>query len=301
MVKESHIVNLGTVCECNRYLGGKTWHPQVSLIALENTPLEEKAVRFRFHAVLLMETGPDECTGLGRTDYDYSHAAMVFLAPGDVFCLSQSKSLPPKGYLLAFHPELLGCTSLQHHLGRYTFFGYRKEEALHLSARETEKVMCCLENIGDELHHPVDTHTATLLSRHIELLLDHCTRYYERQFITREDKHRKLLEKAKKTIDNCIFTGQLSKGGLLSAGFIADTLGISSAYFTDLLQFETGHTPEEFFQLQRMQAARRMLLCPEYTTAEVSHWLGYPSVQYFSLLFKKLTGTAPCEYCNTKN
>lgn len=137
MVKESHIVSLGTVCECNRYLGGKTWHPQVSLIALENTPLEERAVRFGFHAVLMME-------------------------------------------------------------------------------------------------------------------------------------------KAKKTIDNCILTGQLSKGGLLSAGFIAATLGISSAYFTDLLQLETGHTPEEFFQIQRMQAARRMLLCPRIYNSRSIALAGLP-------------------------
>ena len=68
----------------------------------------------------------------------------------------------------------------------YTFFAYHKEEALHLSQRETAKVTCCLENIEDELHHAIDTHSGTILSRHIELLLDYCTRYYERQFITRE-------------------------------------------------------------------------------------------------------------------
>lgn len=301
MVKKSHILNFKTVCECNRYLKSKTWHPQVSLIHPDNSLLEETSMKFEFYAILLMRTDPSKFTGLGRTDYNYSHAAMLFLAPGEVFCLSQTETLSSQSYLLVFHPELLERTSLQHHLNRYTFFGYRKEEALHLSARETEKIMCCMENIDDELHHPIDTHTATLLSRHIELLLDYCTRYYERQFIIREDKHGKLLEKAKKTIDNCILTGQLSKGLPLSADFIAEALGISTAYFTDLLRFETGHTPEVFFQLQRMQAARRMLLCPEYTTAEISHWLGYPSVQYFSLLFKRLTGIAPCEYCHTKN
>lgn len=301
MIKESHIINFRTVYECNRYLGCKTLHPQVSFIPLNHSPLGETAVRFGFYAMLLMETGPDRCTGLGHTACDYSHAAMVFLTPGEVFRLSQSNALLEKSYLLAFHPEILECMLPQHHAIRYTFFGYRKEEALHLSARETEKVMCCLENISDELHHPIDTHTATLLSRHIELLLDYCTRYYERQFITREDKHEKLLEKAKKTIDNFILTGRLSKGEFLSAASIAGALGISSAYFTDLLRFETGHTPEEFFQLQRMQAARRMLLCPQYTTAEVSRWLGYPNVQCFSLLFKKLTGTAPCEYSHSQN
>lgn len=301
MVKESHILDLETVCECNRCLGGKTWHPQVSLIHFGNSPLEEKAVKFEFYALLLVESGLEQCACLGRTDHDYSNATMVFLAPGEIFRLNRSGVLPEKGYLLAFHPDLLSSISLQNPVSRYTFFGYRKEESLHLSARETEKVLCCLENIADELHHPVDTHSARLLSRHIELLLDYCTRYYERQFITREDKHRKTLEKAKKIIDNFIISGKLREGALPPTDFIAEALGISAAYFTDLLQFETGHTPEEFLQLQRMQAACRMLLSPQYTTAEISHWLGYPSVQYFSHLFKRITGITPGEYGHSQN
>lgn len=301
MVKESHIIDLKTVCECNQCMGCKTWHPQVSLVNLENSSWEERIVKFEFYTILLIESASEQSAGLGHTEYDYSNATMIFLSPGEVFRLSESENSPTKGYLLAFHPDLLKCTPLQNQLYQYSFFNYRKEEALHLSARETEKILCCFENMEDELHHSVDTHTATLLSGHIKLLLDYCTRYYERQFITREDIHKKLLERVKKTIDNYIRSGQLKKGMFPSVESIADTLGLSASYFTDLLQFETGYTPEEFFQLQRIQAARRMLLCSEYTTAEVSHWLGYPSVQYFSLLFKKLTGFAPCEYCHSQN
>lgn len=68
---------------------------------------------------------------------------------------------------------------------------------MHLSQRETAKVTCCLENIDDELHHSIDMHSNTILSRHIELLLDYCSRYYERQFITRENKNKMILGKWK--------------------------------------------------------------------------------------------------------
>ena len=74
---------------------------------------------------------------------------------GEIFRMSKENTLPDKGYLLAFHPDLLFRTSLKNHIKNYTFFHYRKEEALHLSRRETEKVTCCLSNIEDELHHPL--------------------------------------------------------------------------------------------------------------------------------------------------
>ena len=130
----------------------------------------------------------------------------------------------------------------------YTFFAYHKEEALHLSQRETAKVTCCLENIEDELHHAIDTHSGTILSRHIELLLDYCTRYYERQFITRENKNKAILEKLERLLDEYIISGKLENGQLPTAEYCTAELDLSVAYFNDLLRFETGKTLEEIYE-----------------------------------------------------
>ena len=135
------MLDLRTVYECNRCLGCKTLHPQVSIINLENPSLEEDAVKFEFYAVLLIEDCPSGCCCCGRKYYDYSNATMVFLTPGEIFRMSKENTLPDKGYLLAFHPDLLFRTSLKNHIKNYTFFHYRKEEALHLSRRETENCL----------------------------------------------------------------------------------------------------------------------------------------------------------------
>lgn len=188
------MLDFKTIYECNRCLGCKTLHPQVSIINLADSKPEQDTIKFEFYAVLLIEECPDNCC-CGRKYYDYSNATMVFLTPGEIFQMSENNTLPNKGFLLAFHPDLLFQTSLKNHIKNYTFFSYRKEEALHLSQRETAQITCCFENIEDELQHPIDTHSSTILSRYIELLLDYCTRYYERQFITRENKNRTILEK----------------------------------------------------------------------------------------------------------
>lgn len=289
-------LDIKSVCECNRRLGCKTLHPQVSIINLEHPDLEQDAVKFEFYAVLLIEECTDGCCCCGRKYYDYSNATMVFLKPGEVFRMSEAGVLPDKGWLLAFHPDLLYCTSLENHIKDYTFFSYDKEEALHLSGRETATITCCLENIEDELHHAIDTHTATILSRHIELMLDYCARFYERQFIIRENKNKNVLEELEILLDDYITSGRLRDSVLPTPEYCATKLRLSVSYFNDLLKFETGKTLDGYFQLKRLEVAKKMLLKAGNTPAIVARQLGYSSVQYFSLLFKRNTGIAPNKY-----
>ena len=298
---KDNTLDIKTVCECNRCLGCKTLHPQVSIINLENPNVYQDAVKFEFYTILLIEDCEGGCDCCGRKYYDYSNATMVFLAPGEIFRMNKNNTLPHKGWLLAFHPDLLLCTTLKNHIDNYTFFFYRKEEALHLSQRETAKVTCCLENIEDELHHSIDTHSNTILSRHIELLLDYCSRYYERQFITRENKNKMILGKMEGILDEYITSGKLQEGKLPTSGCCAGRLNLSTAYFDDLLRCETGKTLAEHFQLKCLYTARKMLSEGGNTPAAVARRLGYPSVQYFSLVFKKATGVAPNEYRYSQN
>lgn len=295
------VLDIRTVCECNRCLGCKTLHPQVTIINLAHSGVEQERVKFEFYAVLLIEECADGCSCCGREYYDYSHATMVFLKPGEIFRMSEAGVLPGKGWLLAFHPDLLFCTSLNNRIGNYTFFSYRKEEALHLSQRETATVTCCLENIEEELHHAIDTHSGTILSRHIELLLDYCTRFYERQFVTREGRNKVVMERLEILLDAYIASGRLQCGELPSAEYCAEHLGLSVAYFCDLMKWETGKTPDEYFCFKRLEFSKKMLLQEGNTPLFVAQWLGFPNVQYFSLIFRKITGVAPNEYRYTRN
>ena len=198
------ILDLKTVNECNKCLGAETLHPQASVINLDGADLRQAGVKFEFYAVLLIDECADGCCCCGRRYYDFATATMVFLTPGEVFRLDAAGALPPKGLLLAFHPDLLFRTALNRHINDYTFFFYRKEEALHLSQRERRTVVKYFDDINEELHHPIDAHSRTLVSRLIELLLDYCTRYYERQLITRENKNRDLMGKLGRLVDHGI-------------------------------------------------------------------------------------------------
>lgn len=294
-------LDIKTIHQCNCCLGCKTLHPQASVIRLDNANVTQQAIRFDFYTVLLIENGMEEECCCGRKYYDFSTATMVFLPPQHSFGINDKHVLPTQGWLLAFHPDLLYNTTLEHSLGHYSFFAYRKEEALHLSLREKNKIVTCLQETEEELRHPIDRFSRTLISHYIELLLDYCTRYYERQFITREDKNKALLRHMDRILDNYITSDQLKHGILPTPDYCAEQLKLSVAYFNDLLRFETGKNLHEYFQLKRLDTARKMLLENTDSVAAIASRLGFPTLQQFNFIFKKITGLAPNEYRLAQN
>lgn len=298
MKKET--LKIDTVHQCNCCLGNKTLHPLVSVINLSKADLTNYSITFNFYTILLIE---NECNEFiyGRKNYDYSSATLIFLPPGQSLQMDKNKPLPRKGWLLAFHPHLIYNTTLYTHIEAYTFFGYRPDEALHLSLREKTKTIECLNHIEQELQHAIDNHSRTLISRHIELLLDYCSRFHERQFITRCEANKKIFHKMEALLNEYIQSDKLKNRILPSVEYCADLLGLSSSYFIDLLKFETGKTLDLYFQLKRIEVAKSMLLDKNNNAVQVARELGFPNVQYFSKLFQKMTGTAPNEYRLSQN
>lgn len=297
---KENILNIETVYECNCCLGYKTLHPLVSVIDLSQANLEQCTIKFDFYTILMMEGDVDDFL-YGRKYYDYSNASLLFLTPGESIKIDHSELLRRKGWLLAFHPDLLCRTSLGGHIEDYTFFFYKPDEALHLSLREKNKIIDCLHNIGDELEHAIDCHSKTLITRYIELLLDYCTRFYERQFITRCEANKPIIRQTNILLDEYIQSGRLKQGALPSAEYCADRLHLSTHYFNDLLYFETGQDIQEYFQFKRLEASKTMLLEQGCTVGAVAEKLGYPNVQQFSRIFKKITGIAPTDYRLAQN
>ena len=289
-------LDIKSVCECNRRLGCKTLHPQASIINLEHPDLEQEAVKFEFYTVLLIEECSDGYCCCGRKYYDYSNATMVFLKPGEIFRMSKADVLPDKGWLLTFHPDLLYRTSLKNHIKNYTFFSYSKEEALHLSQRETATIICCLENIEEELQHSIDKHSKNLIVNNIELLLNYCMRFYDRQFITRSNINKDILTKFEHLLNDYFLSDKLQEIGLPSVQYCADQLHLSPNYFGDLIKKETGNSPQEHIQLKLIATAKERIFDTSKSISEVAYDLGFKYPQHFTRLFKKVVGCSPNEY-----
>src|ERR1700759_5849837 len=185
-----------TISDYNAFNNNETLHPQVSVIDFSRAaPRQGSKMYFGFYTIFLRDV---KCGDMvyGRHNYDYQEGTLVFLAPGQVAGLnSNGETYQPKGYALIFHPDLIHGTPLGKHIQDYSFFSYQSNEALHVSDTERKIVLDCFSKIKYELERAIDKHSKRLIVSNIELFLDYCVRFYDRQFITRDNVHRGILER----------------------------------------------------------------------------------------------------------
>jgi AraC-like DNA-binding protein len=180
----------------------------------------------------------------------------------------------------------------------YTFFTYKVNEALHLSDKEKETLLDCVNKLENELTENIDKHSQTLITSNIELLLNYCNRYYDRQFITRKKANTDLLVRFENSLYNYFNSGDLQEKGLPSVKSFAEQLFLSPNYLSDLLKKETGRNAQEYIHYYLIEEAKNTLTNSDNTVSEIAYSLGFEYPQYFSKLFKSKTGMTPLEYRN---
>ncbi len=292
----SDIVKFKIVSEYNEFNKNETLHPLVSVIDLSKAdPRKGKVMSFDFYTVLLKDV---KCGDLyyGRNTYDYQEGTLVFLAPGQIIGVEKGEYYQPKGYALVFHPDLLHGTSLGRHMSDYTFFSYEVHEALHLSERERQIILDCFAKIEFELRQAVDKHSKKLIVSNIELFLDYCVRFYDRQFITRDNVHKSVIERFENLLNEYFKSDRPQLLGLPSVGYCAEQLNLSANYFGDLIKKETGKSAQENIQLKLIDMAKEKIFDPAKSVSEIAYELGFKYPQHFSRVFKQRVGYTPNEY-----
>lgn len=290
-----------SISELNAFNNQETLHPLVSVIDYSKaSPRKLRRTYFGFYYIILKEV---KCGDLlyGKHTYDYQEGTLVFIAPGQIIGVHSDELYQPKGYGVAFHPDLIRGTSLGKHIDEYTFFSYLVSEALHISERERQLVLDSFSKIRYELEQAVDKHSRKLISHNIELLLSYCVRFYDRQFFTRDHVHKGILERFEFLLNEFFSSDQPRSVGLASVAWCAAKLNLSPNYFGDLIKKETGKTAHEYIQLKLLDVAKERILDKSKTVSEIAHELGFKYPQHFTRVFKQYTGVSPQVFRNAMN
>lgn len=293
------IERLDTIRQYNDYAGVDTLHPLVSVINFDKVPAIQYFKRYiGFYAVFLKDI---KCGNMiyGCQPYDYEDGTLVFIAPGQIYGIdSNGVATKPTGFALIFHPDLILGTHLGKTIKDYSFFSYEVNEALHVSKKERKTIVESLEKIYSEIELNIDKHSKTLIVSNIELFLNYCMRFYDRQFITRTNVNKDILVRFENLLNDYFKSEKAQELGLPSVAWCADQLHLSPNYFGDLIKKETGNTALDYIQFKLIDAAKEKIFDPGKTIHQISSELGFKYQQHFTRLFKQRTGLTPNEYRN---
>lgn len=291
-------IRFDTIQQVNDFYGVPTLHPMVSVLHLERTDseaLSKYQLHYGVYAIWLKETKGCNLS-YGRTPYDFDEQTVTSFEPGQTVTVEiTNRNIRPRCIGLLFHPDFLNRTQLGRNMQRYEFFSYSSTEALHLSGTEVCIFKQVLDMIEMEVQHPIDNHTRELIVSNIELLLNYCLRFYDRQFITREEINHNVVKQFDALLKNYI-RKLAEKEGLPTVSYFADKCCLTPGYFGQLVKTETGRTAKDFINDRLLISAKEFLNDDQLTVNQISARLGFEYPQHFVRFFKQHSGQTPNEY-----
>jgi len=290
-------VKTETIAQYNEIKGVETKHPLISVFdnSITNALPNNCKIQFGVYAVFLKAGHCGELR-YGRNNYDYDDGTLVFVAPGQVIEIKNGENYQPTGSALLFHPDLIKGTALGKQMSQYSFFSYDSHEALHLSLKEQQIIKDLFSKLEYELNQSIDKHSKSIITNNIELLLNYCVRFYDRQFITRENINTDILSKFENLLNGYFQSENAQDLGLRSVGYFANLLHLSANYFGDLIKKETGKSAQEHIQLKLINLAKERIFDTNKSISQIAFELGFKYPQHFNRMFKKNTGYTPVEY-----
>ncbi len=292
-----NILKVKNVSDYSRWVGHADRHPLVSIIDYDEvSPIRHSLNDYSVYGLFLRDDSSVDLTyGCGK--YDYRQGTLLCVAPGQIGGKEDDgERVSISGWALLFHPDLLHGTQLEKKIKAYSFFDYRVNEALHMTEEERETIVALLRQIQNELQKAHDALQNSIIVGYIELILNFCLRFYNRQFLTRSLENSDTLMKFNTLLHDYFENKQQLSCGLPTVQYCADRLCLSPNYFSDLIKRATNDTAGNYIRRYVIQQAKNEL-AKGIDIAQVAYGLGFEYSQHFSRMFKKQTGMTPTEYC----
>jgi AraC-like DNA-binding protein len=299
----SETIQLQSIADLHKLFNlGNSQHPLVAVLDFskvsENVNQNSK-ISTDFYSIMFKNYCKNNIK-YGRKTIDFQDGNLICIAPNQT--IEIDNEIEPKenmlGWGLFFHPDLIRATSLNDKLKSYSFFNYEVSEALHLSDKEKNILLECVQKIQSELQENIDVHSQYIIVSTIELLLNYCSRFYGRQMITRSQTNKSIITQIENILTKYFAETKLKEQGLPTVKFLAENVNLSPSYLSDLLKKETGKNAQEHIHFYLIEEAKNYLINTEKNINEIAYSLGFEYPQYFNKLFKQKTGNTPMEYRN---
>lgn len=306
-MEQKKIMKISTITEFHRLRGlPKPEHPLISVIDFNaiNRPDDIGEVNWMFDFYQIsMKRGIGGKLKYGQQEYDFDEGVLFFISPNQVFGVlaEQDPTIERSGWMLLVHPDFLWNTPLAKTIKQYDFFDYSVNEALFLSDKEEQILNGIIENIRQEYHSTIDKFSKHIIISQLESLLNYSERFYNRQFITREQANHQLLGRLERLLSDYFQSDDLISKGLPSVQYIAESLNVSPGYLSNMLRMLTGQNTQQHIHEKLIEKAKEKLSTTDLTVSEIAYELGFEHLQSFSKLFKSKTKLSPVKFRQSFN
>jgi AraC-like DNA-binding protein len=296
-------IHIETISQVSDMLGqSKVKHPLIAVANFSKFDQQfDSGLKFTlgFYTLMFKNWCPNKIT-YRQHSYDFQEGTLLCLAPHQIITVDEAFKSPKdtQGWAIFFHPDLIHGTPLGKNINDYSFFSYYAGEALYLSDKEKLVLDECKEKVEHELGENIDKHTRALLTSALELTLNYCSRFYERQFITRHSINKDVISKVEQLLQTYFRSDVFKQRGLPTVKYLAEAVNLSPSYLSDLLKKETGMNAQDRIHYYLIEEAKNLLLASDQSISELAYSLGFEYPQYFSRLFKSKTGMTPLEFRN---
>jgi AraC-like DNA-binding protein len=300
----SKFIHLQTISEIFSLFGlaNDIHHPLIGVVDFSkvNQQMDCEIKMSADYYSIMFKNYPDHKIKYGRKAIDFQDGSLICMAPNQVIEIDKNEQALENvmGWGLFFHPDLIRATSLNDKMKDYSYFSYETSEALHLSTKEKHILYDCVSKIKTELEENIDVHSQNIVVSTIELLLNYCSRFYGRQFITRKSSNHSVLVQFEKILTAYYNKESKQEMGLPTVKYLSEQVHLSPGYLSDLLKKETGKNTQEHIHFYLIEEAKSKLISTNKSVSEIAYELGFDYPQYFNKLFKQKAGKTPVEFRN---
>lgn len=297
----SRILKVNKPSDYSEWVGQPSSHELVCVVDYSKvSPVRYSLNRYGVYGLFLQgrEDGYDLTYGAGK--YDFSEGTLICVAPGQLGGKEDTgEKVNLSGWAVLFHPDLLQGTALEHEIKEFSFFDYRINEALHMTAEERDLMVSLIRQLDNELKFPSDAMQNRIIVGFINLLLRYARRFYNRQFVSRTVTNNDILSRFESLLKEYFEEERQLRDGVPTVGYCADQLGMSVSYMSDVIKRTGGETASQHIKKFVVQLAKNRL-ASGMNSSEVAYSLGFDYPQHFARTFKKITGETPSEYCERR-
>jgi AraC family transcriptional activator of pobA len=293
-------LTINSISELHRLMGlPKPLHPLVSLINMDEVKssahTEEVHFLLNFYGISLKKNLTGKLK-YGQNYYDFDEGVLAMTAPNQILSVGNEENYQASGWWLVFHSDFVLNYTLGKAIKDYGFFAYSVNEALHLSDKEEQMLESIFKNIEQEYKTSIDQFSQDVMISHLELLLNYCNRFYNRQFLTRKTGNNDLLTKMENLLNEYFKSNQLIETGLPTVQYFAYKMNLSPNYLSDMLRTLTGQSTQQHIHNKLIEKAKENLSTTNLSVSEIAYQLGFEHPQSFSKLFKSKTNFTPIEF-----